>query len=51
MEVGCVIGLKMDVMWIVPKLMEYGKSHKWPWEFGRINYVSEWVYGAVWVIM
>jgi len=41
LEVGYVMGLKMTVMWILPKLMEYEKSHKRPKDVVRINYINE----------
>ena len=47
MEVGYVIGIKMDVMWIWTKLVNYGKSHKWPKEVVWINFVNKWVYGSI----
>jgi len=47
MNVGYIIDLKMDVMWILSKLVNYGKFHEWPTEIAWINYISMWVYGNI----
>ena len=50
MEVGYVMGLKNDVVWILPKLVDYGKSHKCPKGVVWISNASEFMKGF-WVIM
>jgi len=50
-DVGYVIGLNIEVLWILPKLVNYGKSHLWLWEVVWINYVSKWVYESILSVM
>jgi len=47
MEVRYVIGLKMIVMWIFPKLVNYEKSHFPPKRFVWFNYSSKWFYESI----
>ena len=41
------MGLKKDVMWVLPKLVEDRKSHKWAKEIVWINDVSKWFHGTI----
>ena len=46
MNVGYVSGFSIDVMWILPKLVNYRKSHFLSREVVWINCVSRRVYGS-----
>jgi len=37
----------MNVMWILPNLVDYGKIHLWPWVVGWINWASKQAYGSI----
>jgi len=41
------MGLKVEVVWVLPKLVDYGKSHKWPKEAVWFNNASKWVHGSM----
>ena len=41
------MALKNDVVWTLPKLVDYEKSHRWQKEVVQINNASEWVYGSI----
>ena len=45
--VGCINGHAMDVWYILPNLVDYEKSHLWPWGVGWVSYASEWAYGSI----
>ena len=30
LEVGCASSLKNGIVWVLPKLVDYEKSYKWP---------------------
>jgi len=49
-DVGMIIGSIMDVWWVLPNFVGYGKSHVWPWEVGLITHISE-LMGAFGVIL
>ena len=49
MEYGCWIyqWIDTDVMWILAKLVDYEKSHKWSKWIMWISYVSKWNFGSI----
>ena len=49
MDVGSVSCLKIGVMWNLPKLVNYEKSHLWWKSFVWFNYISAFM-GAFWVL-
>jgi len=50
MDVGYVCSLKLGVMWILRKGLNYGNFHMWPKWFVSIKCISEFM-GEFWVIM
>ena len=46
-DVGLNIWVNMDVMWILPNLVDYEKSHLWPWVIGWMNYASKETFGSI----
>jgi len=45
--VGCINGINMDVWYILPNLMDYGKSQLWFRGVGWVSYASKWAYGSI----
>ena len=43
---GCINGFNMDIWWIFPNLMDYGKSNLWSWGVSWVSYASKWAYGS-----
>ena len=47
MKVGYVMGLKKEVVWVLSKLVDYEKSHKWPKVVIWFSNPSKQVYGSI----
>jgi len=47
MDISCVSSLKMYVVWILSKWVDYGNSPMWPKWFVWIKHVSKWVYESI----